>query len=464
MVLFTLHPPFPAALRIMSTASRTVSLSTRLQAYRPFLDRFFFVIAMIGVLATVHLKVQQDRGFDRGCLGFSDPATVQATFDCDAVTRSRAGTMFGISNAILGMFFYLGIAGLCGGIAYTSGSMRQLLKRIRLFMIVAGFAYSLYLSYYQYAEVGEFCLLCLISALLVTTLFILLMVEVFASVDADKLKLNSGKLMKELSMYGGLAVLIFVLVGADLAYFGSLEDPNEINFEQAFDDEPTTPEATPVTIPEGTEPEAATASAAEAEPVPVEHVALSEDCIYDPEKDPVRNFAEQISMADAFKGEMGASVVVVEYFDPMCPHCKTMHPIMKEIAASHGDRAQFVYKPVALISQASVLPVAALHVAAQNGKFFEMLDLIFANQKPQGYSLQELRGYATQVGIDPDVMEGRMRGGIYNPTMKRERDRFVENGFTSVPTVMINGRVVESHSRSVDCLGQMIDAARAEAQ
>lgn len=448
----------------MSTQSNDASLSMRLQAYRPLLDRLMFILAMVGVLATVHLKVQQDRGFDRGCLGFSDPATVQATFDCDAVTRSRAGQVFGVSNAIWGMLFYLGIAGLCGGIAYTSGNTRRLLKRIRIFMIGAGFAYSAYLSYYQYAVVGEFCLLCVISASLVTLLFILQLVELFASVDAESLRMKSGKLMRELSLYGGLAVLIFVLVGADLAYFNSLEDPGEINFEQVLDDEPIPPEATPTTPPASEEtPDAAATETGAEEASARAPLALSEECVYASDQAPILDYQEQVSMTDPFKGQVGAPVVVIEFFDPMCPACRAMHPIMNEVAASHGDKAQFVYKPVALISQGSVLPVSALHVAANQGKFFEMLDLIFANQKRQGYSLQELRGYATQVGMDPGILEARMRGGIYNPTMKRERDQFMENGFTGVPTVTINGRVVDRHSRSAECLGQMIDVAYAAA-
>jgi protein-disulfide isomerase len=168
-------------------------------------------------------------------------------------------------------------------------------------------------------------------------------------------------------------------------------------------------------------------------------------------------------MSDPMKGTASAPVTVIEYFDPMCPHCKSLAPLMDQVIAEKSDVARFVYKPVVLLGQRSVAPVAALHHAAREDKFFGMLDLIFANQKPSGYSIQELRQYAQQLDMSPQVLENRLRGGIYSPTMKGQREEFISNGFSSVPTVMINGRVVKSSSRSIECFTSLIDQAAANA-
>ena len=433
------------------------SFTSRFEAYRPFVNRLLFVVALLGVLTTVHLNIQQGRGFDRGCLGFSAPETVEATFDCEAVTSSAAGQVGGVSNAILGFIFYVVVAGISMGVAATAGAKRKRLQQLRFVLISGGFLYSLYLSYVQYFVVEELCMLCLISAALVSLLFLTQIVGLFSGAARTPSTMQSTNMVRDLRLFGALAVFVLVLAGADVVYFNSLDDPRAVDFEQTFvDDQPTATQ--PIAQMGESSSEAVTppAETSERASAPTQ---LPSECVYDPDKDPVDDYMSLISLTDPTKGNMSAEVVVMEYFDPLCPHCRSMHPIMQEVAATYGSKARFVYKPVALLGQRSVAPVAALHAAAQNGKFFEMLEYVFANQKPSGYSLAELRSYAQQVSMNPDVMETRLRGGIYNPTMKRHREEFVDNGFSGVPTVMINGRVVAPSARSVECLGKMIEEA-----
>ena len=78
--------------------------STLLATYRPVIDRILFVLAILGVLTTVHLWIQQGRGFDQGCWGFNPPSAEEAaTFNCEAVVYSDAGKLFGLSNVYWGM-------------------------------------------------------------------------------------------------------------------------------------------------------------------------------------------------------------------------------------------------------------------------------------------------------------------------------------------------------------------------
>ena len=79
-------------------SSRGRAAAQRLAVVRPVLDRLVFAVALIGVLVTAHLYIQQERGFDRGCLGFSSPTAPSE--GCAIVTQSEASTLFGIPNAI----------------------------------------------------------------------------------------------------------------------------------------------------------------------------------------------------------------------------------------------------------------------------------------------------------------------------------------------------------------------------
>lgn len=138
------------------------------------LDRSIYAAALAGILVVVHLWLMVDRGFDRGCFGFSEPTPV---VECEAVIQSDAGSLFGMSNAVWGLLFYAGLAGLSFGIGM--GKLPAVARKARGAMIYVGLAYSAYLVYVQASQIGAWCKLCLISASLVAVLAILVSLDLF---------------------------------------------------------------------------------------------------------------------------------------------------------------------------------------------------------------------------------------------------------------------------------------------
>mgnify|MGYP001952934408 CR=1 FL=1 len=402
----------------------------RLHSYHPIFDRALFVLALLGVIVTVHLIIQQGRGFDRGCLGFSAPTGAAA--DCNLVVQSDAGKLFGISNAVWGLGYYLVLAAIGAAVAFASGRTVQQLKQGRAALIVFGLLYSLYLVYVQYFQIGEFCVLCLTSASIVTLLFIVQAVEFMQTSIPERVAAQPRNLAREATLIASLAVVVLVLVGADVMYFNSLEEAQ-------------TPVAASV---EGTQPAAVAAETGTAE------------CMYDPEKPVIANYKDAIAFGDPMKGNPQAPVTVIEVFEPNCPHCKTLHPIMSEVVEKYGDKASFYFKPVVFWQQ-SVLQAIALQAAAQEGKFFEMLELQFAAQDPRtGLDLPQLEQMANQIGMNGEAMGQRIKAQMYNSIVERRNAMLMETfGIRSVPVVLINGRTVHSASRTVECIGQLIEQA-----
>lgn len=401
----------------------------RLHTYHPFFDRALFILALLGVIVTVHLIIQQGRGFDRGCLGFSAPTGTAA--DCNLVVQSDAGKLFGISNAVWGLGYYLVLAALGAAAAFVSGKTLQQLKQGRAALILIGFLYSLYLVYVQYSQIGEFCVLCLTSAGIVTLLVIVQAIEFMQTPNREHATAKPRNLAREAKLIASLAAVILVLVGADVVYFNNLEETR----------------APVAAATEGSQPvEVAEAGAAE--------------CMYDPQKPVIANYKEAIAFGDPMKGNPQAPVTVIEIFEPNCPHCKTLHPIMSEVVEKHGDKASFYYKPVVFWQQ-SVLQAIALQAAAQEGKFFEMLELQFAAQNPQtGLALPQLEQIANEIGMNGEAMSQRINAQMYNSIVERRNAMLMETfGITSVPVVLINGRTVHSSSRTVECIGQLINEA-----
>lgn len=401
------------------------------------LDRVMFALALLGVLVVVHLGIQQSRGFDQGCVGFLAPASVEGAFDCAAVLQSGAGTFLGLSNTAWGLIFYLGVALFSALLLVGKGSAVEWSARLRPILIAGGLAYTLYLVYYQFFVIEELCALCLTSAAIVLLISIIQGVSLWRSRGSAEQRRNrkpqpAPLRMKDLRFVGVLAIALVVLAGADLLYFNSLETESVASREATSASQPTA------------------ARTAQNQPVV--------ECGFDTTKQPVTNYEEIIGMQDPYVGNADAPVTVIEFFDPNCPHCKTMHGIMKMVIEDYGDQARFVYKPVPLWDF-SVQQIDALYAAAQEGKFEEMLSAQFDRQRQGGLSLRELRAIAEEIGMNPDQLSQRIERGIFRATTMQQRQIASSIGLTGVPTVLVNGRFVASTSKTSECIGRFIEEA-----
>lgn len=415
-------------------SSRKGPSETRLVAFRPVLDRVIFGVALLGLLVTVHLFIQQGRGFDRGCLGFSAPTGAPA--DCAVVTQSGASELLGVSNAVWGILFYLVIAALSFALPFAARKAATI-KKARAGLVVLGFLYSLYLVYYQTVQLDTFCVLCLTSASLVLTLLVLQVIDYIRPPEPSDLSspapMTPSLKSREARILGGFAVLVLFLIGADFVYFAGL-DRAAGSADNLVLDAHGHPAA----------------SHAEDDP--------NATCQYDPEKAVVDDYQRLVSGLDPYRGSPDGTVMVIEYFDPNCPHCATLYPVMEQVARQHGDKARFYYKPFVLWEH-SVAQSAALYAAAQEGKFFEMLELQFANQQQRGLSAAQLRAIAANIGLDADVLMRRIESGMYMSVLQMNNRQGSEIGISSVPTVLINGRFVDTPSKTVGCLNQLIEQA-----
>ena len=237
-----------------------------------------------------------------------------------------------------------------------------------------------------------------------------------------------------LRFYTALAGIAALLAVGDLVYFNNLE-PNEAV--------------------------AAAAASAAATPSPLQSVAAGEEgadqCLVDTRFKEVKDYSSLLSSFDPTFGPEDAPVTVIEYFDPNCPHCQMLHPVMKDIAAKYQDRVQFRFIPYAL-RQSSVQQIEALYVAKEQGKYFEMLDAQMAMQETRGLPVEKVRELAGIIGMDVSLLNSRMRSGLYRNVVVESRDTAAEiAGVNIVPTVIVNGKFVGT--RSAECITQFIEEA-----
>ncbi|MEZ4390901.1 MAG: thioredoxin domain-containing protein [Polyangiales bacterium] len=141
-------------------------------------------------------------------------------------------------------------------------------------------------------------------------------------------------------------------------------------------------------------------------------------------------------------GSVAAGVTVVEFSDYECPHCAAAVPLLRQIARDLEGRIRMVHMNFPLSGHTHAMPAARAALAAgRQGKFWEMNDLLFQNQRH--LEPEDIERYATQLGLDLT----RFRADIASPEIeaaiqatRREGERLQING---TPTIFINGRRFE---------------------
>ena len=136
------------------------------------------------------------------------------------------------------------------------------------------------------------------------------------------------------------------------------------------------------------------------------------------------------------KGPDDAPVVLVEFFDYGCGHCKDFAPELAEAVGAFPTDAVLYYKQFPLSSHPDSGPAAqAAIAAARQGKFDEMHKLLFLNaprHKPD-----DLKGYAKSLGLDMQRFEADYAAAA--PQVTADKNEGIAAGVTSTPTLYING-------------------------
>lgn len=142
---------------------------------------------------------------------------------------------------------------------------------------------------------------------------------------------------------------------------------------------------------------------------------------------------------DHMQGSDGARVTLVEYGDYECPHCGRAYPIVKKVQAKMGDRLRFVFRnfPLTQAHPNALHAAEATEIAAKQGKFWEMHDLLYENQDALGD--ESLIAYAEQLGLDVEKFKKDLRNDTFEEKVRGDFMGGVESGVNGTPTFFING-------------------------
>ncbi|MFV1980961.1 MAG: vitamin K epoxide reductase family protein, partial [Rhodothermia bacterium] len=352
-------------------AKKTGGSDQAAQNQARMLNRIIFGVALFGTLLTLHLWIQSERGFSHGCFGFSDSADA-GVVECTAVLQSDAGKLFGISNIVYGFFFFGAIAVMSFASVLAQKETAKKIRKASFVVASIGVAYALYLFSYQVFVLGQFCQLCLTTGLTTAVVFGLHAVE-WAGKSVAQFELSD--LVREVGLFILMTLIAGMLLVAEVFFLnriGTLEPMSAAETSAPANESVTPPSpsgATPATIPTG---QSGSGDIAQMDPEEV-RARLDQVCRFDPAMGEIPNVAALTRNAP-YLGSDTASVALIEFFDPNCPHCKTLHQNTPAIMARLGGRARIYYKPYPIWPY-SYTQVEALYQAQDEGLFLEMLQL-----------------------------------------------------------------------------------------
>ena len=157
---------------------------------------------------------------------------------------------------------------------------------------------------------------------------------------------------------------------------------------------------------------------------------------------------------DHVQGPRAAAVTLVEYGDYECPYCGEAYPIVKEVQARMGERLRFVFRnfPITTSHPHAERAAEAAEAAAAQGKFWEMHDLLYENQRR--LRDEDLRTYAQRLELDVELFDKEMAEHAHEGRVHEDFMSGVRSGVNGTPTFYINGT---RHDDSYDA-ETMLDA------
>jgi protein-disulfide isomerase len=139
-------------------------------------------------------------------------------------------------------------------------------------------------------------------------------------------------------------------------------------------------------------------------------------------------------------GSANARITLVEFSDFQCPYCsKAVAQINATLKAYPNDvRLIFKQYPLEDSHPAAAISAAASLAAHQQGKFWPMHDVMFANRSK--LSRQSILAWAKEIGLDMTRFTADLDSAAVRKAVLRDKADGDKAGVEGTPTVFLNGQ------------------------
>jgi len=140
-------------------------------------------------------------------------------------------------------------------------------------------------------------------------------------------------------------------------------------------------------------------------------------------------------------GPENAPVTIVEFSDFQCPYCLRFHQeTFDALKQLYEGQIRYVYRdfPLTSIHPDAEKAAEAGQCAYEQGRFWEMHDMIFDNQQID-IGIDALKDLAQQIGLDQEQFDACLDSDKYAQEVAGDLQDGGSYGVTGTPTFFING-------------------------
>jgi protein-disulfide isomerase len=199
--------------------------------------------------------------------------------------------------------------------------------------------------------------------------------------------------------------------------------------------------AAPVMLPVPPGQQAAPAAAPPAPPPQVQKIDLRTD--------------------DPQKGPRAAPVTVVVFSDFQCPFCSRVEPSLTQLQKAYPNDVRVVWKNLPLAMHPQAMPAAlAAEAAREQGKFWEMHELLFQNQGQ--LSPEQYVAFARKLGLDEAKFQAASGAASTRARVEEDARLGARVAPQGTPTLYVNCRQVVG-AQPYEVFQKMVDEQLARA-
>ena len=139
-------------------------------------------------------------------------------------------------------------------------------------------------------------------------------------------------------------------------------------------------------------------------------------------------------------GPADARITLVEFSDFQCPYCSRAVTQINATLKAYPNDVRLIFKqyPLLELHPAAGIAAAAALAAHQQGKFWPMHDVMFANRGR--LSRQSILGWAKDIGLDMLRFMADLDSEAIKKAVSRDQADGDKAGVEGTPTVFVNGQ------------------------
>ncbi len=158
-------------------------------------------------------------------------------------------------------------------------------------------------------------------------------------------------------------------------------------------------------------------------------------------------------IGDNVYGNADSAAILVEYGDFQCPGCASIHPTIKTVSEKYKDQLAFVFRnfPITQIHPNALVAAAAAESAGKQGKYWEMHNALYENQKSwESASIKDrvniFTNYASTLGLDAETFKTDVASEAVSQKISFDIALAKKIGVSSTPTFYLDGEELSNET------------------